>query len=118
MLRLPVMNDLRIIKRVAAKFAAASPLLKKPGLHEFEVGAGPYGATVEVSIPEDYEKKHAIPSAVMYVDEDMQSQESFEDYEDDLLKAVGKKLGVRVSWSEGAWGRGPDGTKSRHIGIR
>lgn len=96
---------------------AANPLLKEPGDHEFEVKVGPYEVTVRLSIPEASE--HKIPSARVYVQEDVWREEAFlEDYEDALLIAVGKKLGVRTSWSEGDWGRGGAGMKSRGVGIR
>ena len=95
-----------------------SPLLKEPGRHEFDVGAGPYAATIVLNVPEPNERPKINPSIVMYVDEATWDQESFQDYEDDLLESVGKNLNIAVSWGEGDWGRGTDGTKSRHITFR
>lgn len=94
-------------------------LLRRPGVHTFDVSAGPYQVTVQLTVPDtrNVSEKRDTPSAIVYVDRDVQQEESFVDYEDDLLQAIGRKLGARVHWYEGTWTRGTGRYKTRHVSI-
>lgn len=115
-------NDVLIARRVAARFAAKKlhRFLTEPGVHEFDIQTGSYGATVVTNVEyPDEVKRHPGLGATMriLVDADMYDRDVLHDAEDDLLAEAGRYLGGRARWSEGDWGRGPGGTKSRSFGV-
>lgn len=116
-------SDVLIARRVAARFAAKKlhRFLTTPGVHEFDISAGPYGATVRVVVNDaDEAKRHPALGghhATIMVDPDVYDRELLLDAEDDLLAEAGQILGGRAPWIEGDWSRGPGGTKSRSFGV-
>lgn len=86
------------------------------GVHEFDVQAGPFAATVSVLVPVETGR---VPTIVMEVEARYLAMESFADYEDELLRNASTELGVPLTWSEGAWGRsGHPDTAARYVQER
>lgn len=110
----------RLPKTAATKSAETLKELKArgPGVYDVDVSAGPFAATVEVQIPDPHTwDKREIVTLAMVVDSDYLQMDSFEDYEDDLLRAAGDELGVTLRWTEGAWGRDTNGVSTRFMHV-
>lgn len=98
---------------------AGADALKKPGLHEYDVRTGPLTVTLQLDVPdpEDAGAKKARPSAKVIVDKSMVPQDLLEEYEDDIIAAVGRFLGKHVRWLEGDWDHRSD-EYTRYVALR
>jgi len=96
--------------------SASGGVLQKPGIHEYEVNAGPIGVSIEVFVPEPYERSPG--SVVVTANTTSIALDDLRDFDDEILRAVGRSLGKRASWLERDWGRGLRvGEVTRHVDV-
>jgi hypothetical protein len=88
-----------IMRSGGAKIAAMSPLTR-PGVQEYDVRCESLTVSLVVDVQDDGQA-----SATVEVDRDSVSRGLLEESEEDILRGVGRLLGVRVAWGEGDWGQ-------------